>query len=160
MVIAVTIVAVKIAAKDGEVPFIIIGKNTNTKQMKLKISAIADFTPFFPPIIQSEIKKIAIKIYIGIERSTLYTVVTCNCPTTLEIVITSNPGLHAVPNNNPLGLFASKICPFCGPVSICNNTTWSPTREPSSCILSFKTSTTVAFSKARPCVFTKVGFST
>lgn len=47
MVIAVTIVAVKIAAKDGEVPFIIIGKNTNTKQMKLKISAIADFTPFF-----------------------------------------------------------------------------------------------------------------
>ena len=61
---------------------------------------------------QSEIKKIAIKIYIGMERSTLYTVVTCNCPTTLEIVITSNPGLHAVPNNNPLGLFASKICLF------------------------------------------------
>ena len=64
MVIAVTIVAVKIAAKDGEVPFIIIGKNTNTKQMKLKISAIADFTPFFPPIIQSEIKKNSYKKYI------------------------------------------------------------------------------------------------
>ena len=64
----------------------------NIESLKAKIKAIADLTPFLPPIRHKRMRKTATYRYIGSERSTLYTVCKSSWPIVLEITTTCMPG--------------------------------------------------------------------